>query len=191
MRCLSCHNLSLKTFCRDCQVRLLNPTITKRKLGSLDVYSFFKYQHIEDLLLTKHTAQGYIVYRALAQLSFRLFIQKFMREDNRQLYILGVDEVIKSGYSHVSLLTHEMRNPNTKILYAKLIANNPVKYAGKTLAYRLSNPRQFHYHGPNNIEVILVDDIITTGTTLQEAKQLLREQGVEVLFALTLADAKA
>ncbi len=191
MRCLSCHSLSLKTFCRDCQERLLKPSISKRKLGSLDVYSFFKYQHIEDLLLTKHTAQGYIIYRALAQLSFRPFIQKFICEDNRKLYILGVDEIVKSGYSHVSLLTHEMRNPNTKILYAKLIANNPVKYAGKTLEYRLSHPRQFNYGGITNIEVILVDDIVTTGTTLQEAKEFLREQGVEVLFALTLADAKA
>jgi len=191
MRCLSCHKWSLKTFCYACQTRLLKPSISKRQLGSLEVYSFFKYQNIEDLLLTKHTTQGFMLYRALAQISFRPFIQTFMREDSRKLYVVGIDESVKGGYSHVSLLTHEMRHPHTQILHAKLMATNPVTYAGKSLHYRLTNPRYFRYSGLSNIKVILVDDIITTGTTLQEAKTVLAGVGVEVLFALTLADAKS
>jgi len=43
----------------------------------------------------------------------------------------------------------------------------------------------------SNIEVILVDDIVTTGLTLQEAETILNKNGIVVLFALTLADAKA
>jgi competence protein ComFC len=156
----------------------------------LEVYSFFKYRNIEDLLLTKHTSQGYIVYRALAKQTFRPFIKNFTQEDNREVYIIGVDENVKSGYSHVSLLTRELVYKNAKVLYAKLMATNLVNYAGKDLQFRLENPRNFEYSGVSDIEVILVDDIVTTGTTLQEAKRVLEKNRVKVLFALTLADAK-
>ena len=189
MRCLSCHKLTFKTFCEVCQKKLLQPSISKRTIDSLDVYSFFKYQSIEDLLLTKHTSQGFRVYKALANLSFKPFIKKFLEEDNRLVYIIGVDENVKSGYSHVALLTHEMRAKNSKIAHAKLKATNSVNYSGKSLNFRLTNPRGFVYIGESDIEAILVDDIITTGTTLKEAKEVLEEAGVDVLFSLTLADA--
>ena len=190
MRCLSCHKLSISTFCETCQNNLLKPSITKRKFGSLDVYSFFNYQHIEDLLLTKHTPQGYQLYRALAKLSFRPFIQKFVENDPREVYVIGVDENVKSGYSHVALLTHEMRHKQVHIEHAKLMATNGVNYSGKPLQFRLENPREFIYSGKRDIEVILVDDIVTTGTTLKEAKEILKQSGVEVLFALTLASVR-
>ena len=191
MRCLSCHKLSISTFCETCQNNLLKPSITKRRFGSLDVYSFFNYQHIEDLLLTKHTPQGYQLYRALAKLSFRPFIQKFVENDPREVYVIGVDENVKSGYSHVALLTHEMRHKQVHIEHAKLMATNGVNYSGKPLQFRLENPREFIYSGKRDIEVILVDDIVTTGTTLKEAKEILKQSGVEVLFALTLASVKS
>ena len=190
MRCLSCHKLSISTFCETCQNNLLKPSITKRRFGSLDVYSFFNYQHIEDLLLTKHTPQGYQLYRALARLSFRPFIQKFVENDPREVYVIGVDENVKSGYSHVALLTHEMRHKQVHIEHAKLMATNGVNYSGKPLQFRLENPREFIYSGKRDIEVILVDDIVTTGTTLKEAKEMLKQSGVEVLFALTLASVR-
>lgn len=188
MRCLSCHRLSIATFCKLCHKKLLQPTITKRTVNGLEVYSFFKYQHIQDLLLTKHTPQGFKVYKALARLSFKLFMQNFLKNSHSKVYLLGVDEQVKSGYSHVALLTHSMKDKRVTVLHSKLMAKNSVKYAGKSLDYRLKNPRNFTYSGVNNIEVILIDDIITTGTTLKEAKEVLAKQKVEVLFALTLAD---
>ncbi len=189
MRCLSCHKLSILSFCNRCQTTLLQPTVSKRQVGSLDVYSFFKYQNIEDLLLTKHTSQGFIVYKALAKMTFRPFIKRFLEEDNRLVYVIGVDESTKYGYSHVALLTHELRAKHSKILHAKLLAESQVNYAGKSLEYRKKNPRAFKYTGVKDIEAILVDDIITTGTTLKEAKNVLESNGVKVLFSLTLADA--
>jgi len=187
MRCLSCHKISFQTFCKTCQTNLLQPTVTKRVCGTLDVYSFYKYQNIEDLLLTKHTPQGFKLYKALAKISFRPFIKRFMREDNRTIYIVGIDENVQSGYAHVALLTHEMKMKNVKVQHAKLIARNKINYSGKTLQFRLENPRDFEYRGKKGVEVILVDDIVTTGTTLKEAAWVLQQNGVEVLFALTLA----
>ena len=187
MRCLSCHKLSFQTFCKKCRTNLLKPTISKRTCGTLEVYSFYKYQNIEDLLFTKHTPQGFKLYKALAKLSFKPFIKKFIEEDKRKIYIVGVDENVKSGYAHVALLTHEMKMKNVKVEHAKLMARNNINYSGKTLQFRLENPRDFVYSGEKNIEAILVDDIVTTGTTLMEAASVLKQNGVEVLFALTLA----
>lgn len=188
MRCLSCHKLSIHTFCKLCKDKLLKPSVTKRDINFLEVYSFFKYQHIEDLLLTKHTPQGFNVYKALARLSFKPFVKEFMKNDERDIYVVGIDENVRSGYSHVALLTSEMRHKNVKIQHAKLMATNRVNYSGKSLQFRLENSREFVYTGLKNIEVILVDDIVTTGITLKEAKLVLEKSGVEVLFALTLAD---
>jgi len=187
MRCLSCHGLSFSTFCKTCQQNLLQPTIFKRRVGTLNVYSFFRYQNIEDLLLTKHTPQGFKVFKALAKFTFKPFIQNFMKNDGRPILVVGVDENIKSGYSHVALLTHEMQHKNVQIQHSKLLAKNKINYSGKPLQFRLENPRNFHYNGKKEGAVILVDDILTTGTTLHEAKEILVENGLEVLFALTLA----
>jgi competence protein ComFC len=116
------------------------------------------------------------------------FIEEFVENAEGDIYIVGVDEYVKSGYAHVALLTHAMHTKTSKPLHASLMAQNRVDYAGKNLQFRLENPRNFKYTGKKNIDVILVDDIITTGITLQEAQKVLIQHDVNVLFALTLAD---
>jgi len=187
MRCLSCHKLSWHTFCKKCQAKFLQTSITKRTLNTIEVYSFFKYNDIQELLLTKHTPIGFIVYRALAKQILRVFIKNFVKNDTRYIYIIGVDDSINGGYSHIALLTQQLSYKNSKVLHSKLMATNNIKYAGKTLQFRLENPRNFRYSGKKDIEAILVDDIITTGTTLKEAIKVLKNNRVNVLFALTLA----
>ncbi|MBN2869874.1 MAG: ComF family protein, partial [Campylobacterales bacterium] len=39
-------------------------------------------------------------------------------------------------------------------------------------------------------EVILVDDVVTTGTTLSEAAEMLHAHGKRVILCLTLSDAE-
>jgi len=159
-------------------------------VGTLDVISFYKYSNLESLLTTKHTSHGYRIYKALAQMTMTPFIEEFIEHDNEIVYIIGIDEYIKNGYSHVALLTKAMKTKRSLPLHSKLMAQNRVQYAGKDLQFRLNNPRNFSYMGKQNIDAILIDDIITTGITLQEAQKVLLEHGVNVLFALTLADVR-
>jgi competence protein ComFC len=58
------------------------------------------------------------------------------------------------------------------------------------LEFRQKNKRNFYYSGKNNIKVILVDDLITTGETILQAKKVLEKNNCEILFALTLSDAR-
>ncbi len=191
MRCFSCGKLSWNIICQNCRQTLFRPNIKTRTVGTLDVISFYRYATLESLLLTKHKPEGYRIYKALGKMVFTPFMREFVEHDEGVVYVVGVDESVRSGYSHVAQLTHAMKMPGVTVLHNALRARKRVNYSGKSLEYRLKNPRDFVYCGKSGIDVILVDDIVTTGITLQEAQKVLLEHRVNVLFALTLADVDA
>jgi competence protein ComFC len=190
MRCLSCQKWSLAAICEACHHRLLQPTVSTRRIGSLDVVSLFRYRSIEPFLLSKHTPAGYRIYRYFGKRHIAPFLEAFAEGLEEPARLLPVDESVRSGYSHTALLAHPGRFGKLRPLHGALRARNPVSYAGKSLRFRLENPRDFVYAGPSDIPVVLLDDIVTTGSTLSEARKVLEAHGVEVLFALTLADAR-
>lgn len=130
------------------------------------------------------------MYRYLSKIFFKPFLATFAAHLDMPVQLLAIDERPLHGYAHTAVLSHYAAQPKIEPLHAKLLARNSVSYAGKPLQYRLDHPRDFVYTGPSGIEVILLDDIITTGVTLQQAQQVLIQHDVEVLFALTLADAR-
>lgn len=184
-----CESLSLKHICKNCQNEYLSPAFYKRKiLGKIPVYSFYKYKDIEALLLTKHTDLGYYIYMILAQNSFALFAKNFQYENT--LCSLSVDDHVKSGYSHTAVLNKHLESQFIKPRYTKLRAKSNISYSGQDYQFRLLNPRNFHIGDFKEEDVVLVDDIITTGLTLTQAVQALEKEGKNVLFCLTLADAR-
>jgi len=171
MRCYSCTKLSLKIICKSCQERLFVPTFRVLTVDTLDVISFYKYANLETLLHTKHKPEGFRIYKALAKITMKPFIKEFVEADERDVYIVGIDEYVKSGYAHVALLAREMKTRHSIPQHSSLMARNRVNYSGKSLQFRLEHPRDFVYKGKSNIDAILVDDI-TTGITLQEAQKV-------------------
>ena len=147
MRCYACGRLSWNILCDACKKQLFKPTIGTRTVGTLDVVSFYKYTALEPLLLTKHTPQGYRIYKELAKMTLKPFIEEFIEHDDGDVYIVGIDEVVQNGYAHVALLSRSMKTPHTIPLHASLLAQNRVQYAGKDLQFRLNNPRDFIYTG--------------------------------------------
>lgn len=189
MRCMMCERLSFSHICSACRDSLLTPQLHKRKiLGNIPVYSFFPYNDIEPLLLSKHTDVGYYIYTILAKRAFGVFAKEWQYEN--PVASLGIDDHASSGYSHTAVLNRALKSPNITPQYGKLRATNHHKYAGKSAEERLLNPRQFQYTSFAENEVILVDDIVTTGTTLSEASELLHTNGKKVILCLTLTDAE-
>jgi len=187
MKCIVCENYSLTHICKSCQKNFLTPSIYKRTLANgTTVISFYRYNDIKEFLFTKHTDIGFYVYNILAKLSFQKFAQEF---HTKERYVsIAVDDNVKSGYSHTAILNQRLKSYNIKPLHNKLRAQNPVSYSGKTKTFREQNPRNFHLKKFKNDNVILVDDIITTGTTFSEAIDLLEKSEKEVAFCLTLCD---
>lgn len=189
MRCLSCQNLSLQIICKDCQKKLIESSFNKRELiDGFFVYSFYKYEEIKELLNTKYEFYGDRVFKILANLSFKKFATNF--EFDEKIIAISVDDSTTHEFSQSAILVSFLKSKNIKPMYSTLKATNKIKYAGKSLEYRQKNKRKFIYNGDKNLKIILIDDIVTTGSTLLEAKAVLEQNNCEVLFALTLSDAK-
>ncbi len=188
MKCLSCEKLSFQIICKTCQKNLLSPSFHKRELEKdFFNYSFYSFSEIEDLISSKYYSHGDRVFNTLAKLSFKKFAQNF--EFNDLVYSIGIDEHTRHGFSQTAILSRHLKSKYIKPLYSKLIATNIIKYAGHDLEFRKKNKRKFKTNLTNK-KIILVDDMITTGTTILEAKEVLEKRDNEVLFSLTLADAK-
>lgn len=190
MRCLMCERFSLLShICPSCQEQFLTPTLHKRKiLGNVPVYSFYPYTEIEPLLLTKHTDIGYYIYSILAARSFKQFADEWSYEG--KVASIGIDDHARHGYAHTAILNRALKSPRINPYYGKLRASKHHKYAGKSVEERMMNPREFLYAPFTEEEVILVDDIVTTGLTLTEAAETLQMQGKRVILCLTLSDAE-
>ena len=189
MKCLVCEGLSLLHICTKCQKTFLQPSLYKRTLpNGIDVFSFYKYEELKPLLFTKHTHLGYFIYTILARNSLQHFANNF---HTRQHYVsLAIDDQPKSGYSHTAILNKALTTYNIKPLFNKLHATNSVSYSGKSKAFRQQNPRNFQLKPFKGKSVIVVDDIITTGTTLYEATELLKRHNKEVALCLVLSDVR-
>lgn len=189
MRCLSCGNLSFYAICKTCQRNLLEPTFNKRELEKdFFVYSFYPYEDIKEFINTKYEFYGDRVYNILAKLAFKKFSLNFRLGEN--IIVIPIDDHTRHEFSQTAILAKHLKSKHFKVLYNTLKAENKVKYAGRDLEFRKKNPRRFKYIGKKNLKVVLVDDLVTTGSTILEAKTVLEANGCEVLFSLTLSDAK-
>jgi len=188
MRCILCQRISWHTLCTPC-LQSLGPQPEARTLAcGLSVISLFPYDEIASLLHTKYEAIGSGIYRRLARHLLRPVAQNFTPD--QKFYAVGIDEDVTKGYAHTAILSRSLRSGHIRPMYGKLLAENKLSYAGKSLAFRKANPRGFTYTGPIDREIILVDDLLTSGTTLCEAKAAVEAAGGSVALALVLAAAK-
>ena len=146
------------------------------------VISFYDYDEIENLLKYKYSKFGNRVLKIIAKQSIYKFFSLYPQKVN----IIPIDDNPKKGFSHTAVLASVIKNHN--VMFGALRARNKVHYAGKSLEFRLNNPRNFEYLGAENIDVVLIDDILTTGSTIAEAKEVLKKYNVNVLFSVVLAN---
>ncbi len=190
MRCMLCERFSLSHICTPCQETYLTPSLHTKTIAShVKVYSFYKYSDIEALLHTKHTPLGFYMYSLLARLAFRTFAENFVWES--PVASLSIDDHTRSGYSHTAILNRALQSQVIQPYYGKMRAQNRVSYSGKSAAFRLNHPRNFTFLHVKEQQLILVDDIVTTGTTLSEASHCISKAEKELLFCLTLAQVES
>ena len=147
-----------------------------------DIISFYDYEEIEKLIKYKYYKFGNRVLEILAKESMGKFFDLYPEKLN----IIPIDDNPAKGFAHTAVLAKSVKGHN--ILYSSLHSQNKIHYAGKDLEFRLNNPKDFEYSGPENIDVVLIDDIVTTGSTLNEAKTVLKKHNVNLLFSVVLAN---
>jgi len=189
MRCIICEGLSFNIICKNCQKDFLKSNLHKRVINNnLKVYSFYEFNEIKNLINAKYYFFGDRILNILAKLSFKIFSNNFTF--NEKITVIPIDDHTRHDFSHSAILAKYLKSKNINVVYNTLKAKNIVKYAGKNLKFRQKNKRDFLYTGEKNLKIILVDDLITSGQTILQAKNTLEKYNCEVLFALTLSDAK-
>lgn len=187
MRCVLCECWSFQILCRACRENFLAPSHATRLLAKdLPVHSFYVFEDVEPLIHTKHTPIGGPVFRMMAKNAFIPFLDS--AELPEQVHAIPIDDHVRHHYAHTAVLANTVEKYGITPGYGTLLAKSRIPYAGKPLQFRLANPRRFRYTGKKNIHAILIDDVVTTGSTLLEARDMLVPLGVNVLFALVLAD---
>jgi competence protein ComFC len=187
MRCHLCLRFSWQPICKNCLNTLLQPTPSKRVLeDGLKVYSFYKYSEISKLLHTKHTYIGAKIFLQLSHHAMLPFVEPLK---NQEVFALPIDDHVRSGYSHSAVLTRGIKE-FVRPKYKALRARNALRYSGQKLSFRKKEKRDFRLACKPNLDVVLIDDIVTTGNTLMEARATCQNAHVNVLFAITLADAR-
>lgn len=185
MICQTCNKLSFQIICKECQNTLLAANFYKKELEKdFFVYSFYDYNELESLIQSKYYFHGDRVFNILAKLSFAKFALNF--KFDKKLIAISINDNPKQNFSQTAILTKHLKSKYIKPTYNTLKATNIVKYAGKNLEFRKNNPRKFVYTGEKNCDAIIVDDVLTTGLTILEAKDTLKKNSVNALFALTL-----
>ena len=157
---------------------MIKPEFRKKE----DIISFYDYEEIEKLIKYKYYKFGNRVLKILADSS----IGKFFDLYPERLNIIPIDDKTEKGFSHTAVLASSVKGHN--ILYSTLHSKNNIHYAGEDLEFRLNNPKDFEYTGEKNIDVVLIDDVVTTGSTIKQARQELKKHNVNVLFSVVLAN---
>lgn len=185
MKCLLCGRWNLfDPICASCFPSLLP---SKRLIDEMSVYSFYAFSDVELLMHYKYTPIGSRVFALLAKRARDYFQTQV--QIPKGVVGIGIDDVVKKGYSHTGVILHYFALCGIRAIYGELRASNPVSYAGKSLLYRQTHPKGFQTKISNQ-DVIIMDDVMTTGSSLKEAKKVLESKGNRVLLALTLCDAR-
>lgn len=187
MKCVICEDLSLKLVCKKCDLSLLLSPKKRYYADGFAVFSFYDYQTIEFLLKSKYHLIGSRIYGFLAKKAHKYF--ESINSDFSGVYGIGIDDSVSSYYSHSGVILKAFDKSFTP-LFGALKAQNNIHYAGKSLQYRQNHKKGFVYSGKSGINAVLIDDIITTGASIDEARSVLEKSGVSVLFALVLSDAR-
>lgn len=204
MRCINCGAFSLRTICAACAANLAECRLGMRQVEGFSVFYYYGYSEIRELILSKHHEYGAAVLARIASLSLAKFPLHLQREistnpQNYEMFKMGgifkfnavpLDDDARSGYSHTAILARALKSELIEPKFHCLRAQNRVKYTGQSLEFRLKHKRNFKILTPPQFPVILVDDIITSGLSMLQARESLIDGGFMPVCGLVLANAK-
>ncbi|WP_104750449.1 ComF family protein [Helicobacter cynogastricus] len=190
MRCLLCERwiAPFTLVCARCD-RHLEPQMMVRTLADVPIYGFYIYDEIEILLKSKYYDIGSRLLNILARKVGQVFKEekRYSWQFPASLQGIAIDDRVKKAYAHSAVILRRFCQENKwPALYNQLRATRNITYAGKSHDFRQSHPKDFIFKGKMG-DYFLVDDILTTGSTMQQAIKTLKKAGARVHFGVVLA----
>lgn len=178
--CPTCYKDQAEIACQDCQtwvdkgIQVRHAALYRYNEAMKDYFSRFKF------------LGDYCLRQAFAQ-DFKAFLTQFAQDQKDWILVpIPVSEatLAERGFNQVSALLDAARLPYQDLLTK---ADGP-KQSSKTRLERLSSPQVFALREGCSVpeKIILIDDIYTTGATLQLAKQLLQAHGAHEIISCSL-----
>jgi len=199
--CGICDKICNKDLCKKCEIKLNN--IAKIKIDKYTDKNFekhlylFKYEGIikERLIMFKFNEKPYI---------YKSFVNFLIKNKKICRFLKSYDIIIPVPIHYNRKIT---RGYNQSALIASKIAKNfnNIKYENKVLLKRVNNKPQSTknkkdrrnnvigvYYTKNeskicNKKVLLLDDIYTTGSTVDECSKILKQAGAKSVDIITIA----
>ena len=170
-----------RTICLLCEEKFEPYEATERsETPSISLYKYndqmkdylHRYKFMRDVILAK---------------VFRLQIQQYLSKKKEIIVPIPMhpEKLKERTFSHVDELLKEAKIPFKHFLEKTTTESQ----AEKTREERINAPQIFALKTNQDIqnkEIILVDDIYTTGTTMKHAKRILLEAGAESVTSFTL-----
>jgi len=198
--CGICNNICNNNLCKECEIKLNN--IAKFKIDKYKSKNFrkhlyiFKYEGIikERLIKYKFHDKAYI---------YKSFVEFLIKNEKTCRFLKSYDIIIPVPIHYNRKVT---RGYNQSALIAKELGKVlNVKYEEKVLLKRVNNKPQSAknkqdrlanvigvYYAKNeeciyNKKIILLDDIYTTGSTVNECCKVLKNAGAKYINVMTIA----
>lgn len=200
VRCFGCKELGID-ICSKCR-RIWNSHFYTQNLSGLTVYSSIKYSPIARAILL--SAKESSIKRADELLISALLdlIRRLPNNLMREAYLMPIPSskkaIRKRGRDFIKTITKEVSNRSGIPMISGMRINRRLLDQSRLSAQdRTRNIAEaFEFIGPDSIGrnsegekskgvIFLVDDLVTTGATLLEAKRALNEQGIAVNQAIT------
>lgn len=206
-KCTFCHSLLMddeyadgRFICRECRdnISILDRNASSQSFENVrECISAFYYEgYIRDAL-HRYKFQGRQLYAVLfSEYMFKAFEQSGIQADIISWAPLSRKRLRSRGYDQAKLLAEEIAQ-KTGIESATLLKKTKnVKPQSQTGAYDERRKNISGAYSPacaekiKNKRILLIDDIVTTGSTLSECAGVLKSAGADEIYALTVARRK-
>ncbi len=179
-------------FCIDCADGLEKLTKEKNTYGDLTVYSCFAYQGlVRDIVIGYKDDDQTFFARSIAVYMARLFRENALSCDEVCYIPCGNKNFRRRGYDPMEKVAKAFcEETNLPLSYALHRAKDSMDQATVDFSERYRNMEGcFCADDVSDKNVLLLDDIVTSGATLSTAADSLRESGAKEVICITLSRA--
>lgn len=185
-RCVVCSRQSKFDRCLDCQYW---QAYFEGKDPLKKNISIYHYNDFMREIITKWKYRGDYILGTIFKHPFEMAFNEYYENLNSSISVtpipLSEERLYIRGFNQAEMLASFLKNTKLNILMRQINE----KQAKKTKMERMNAKNPFKLLKTLNKSVVLVDDIYTTGRTLRHAAQLLKDNGCDNIYALTLCRA--
>ena len=183
-RCIGCRALGL-SLCSRCR-RYWNPHIYRRTISGLTIYSAIEYSPIAQKVVLGAKESGYRICDDLIVEALKHSLKYFSREiGNATLVPIPSKQSAqrKRGRDFIAAMTSRVETANQSALRVSKRVRDQSQLSVDQRARNVQGA--FEVISVPIGDVILIDDIVTSGATLLEARRAFARRGVRVKGAIT------